>query len=133
MNTLECWFRGLADINRLRILNLLMQGELCGCDIQHVLGSKQSNVSRHLAYLRNCGLLQHRRHGYRVYYQLAKSVSVDHKLLFDYLAHALGREETFGADRKRLKAAIKSGACTVSEWSPHDAAGNRTRLRMPQK
>ena len=37
MSELEKYCKGLADINRLRILNLLMRGELCGCDIQYVL------------------------------------------------------------------------------------------------
>ena len=48
MNEVERYFKGLADNNRLRIINLLMHGELCGCDIQYVLEASQPNVSRHL-------------------------------------------------------------------------------------
>ena len=43
--TLEVFFKGLADVSRLRILSLLLHGELCGCDIQYVLDASQSNVS----------------------------------------------------------------------------------------
>jgi ArsR family transcriptional regulator len=45
-------FKGLADPTRLRILNLLPHGELCGCDIQVVLETPQPNASRHLTYLK---------------------------------------------------------------------------------
>lgn len=44
--TVEQCFMGLADRTRLRMLNLLMRGKLCGCDVQYVLGVSQSNVSR---------------------------------------------------------------------------------------
>jgi DNA-binding transcriptional ArsR family regulator len=36
MKEVEAYFKGLADRNRLRIVGLLLQGELCGCDIQYV-------------------------------------------------------------------------------------------------
>ena len=65
MERLASYFKGLADENRLRILNLLFHGELCGCDIQHVIGASQSKVSRHLSYLKNAGLVLDRRVGYR--------------------------------------------------------------------
>jgi ArsR family transcriptional regulator len=113
--SLEGFFKGLADTSRLRILNLLFQGELCGCDIQHVLEASQSNVSRHLTYLKNSGLVLDRRSGYRVYYRLRTSSSLDHKLLFEYLRSAVKRDKLFAADVKKLKDAIKEGACTVSE------------------
>lgn len=115
IKNLEGFFRGLADTSRLRILNLLFQGELCGCDIQHVLGASQSNVSRHLTYLKNSGLVLDRRSGYRVYYRLTASSSLDHKLLFRYLRDAFKRDKQFSDDLKTLKEAIKEGACTVSD------------------
>ncbi len=63
---LDQYFRGLADATRVRILNLLLHGELCVCDIQRVLDSPQPNVSRHLTYLKNSGLVLDRREGFRV-------------------------------------------------------------------
>lgn len=118
---LEAFFKGLADVSRLRILNLLLHGELCGCDVQYVLDATQSNVSRHLTYLKNSGLVLDRRAGYRVYYRLTTKISPDHKLLFEYLQQAFRREKVFADDLKTLKKAIRQGACMVSTG----AAGSR--------
>jgi ArsR family transcriptional regulator len=114
MKGLEDYFKGLADINRLRIINLLLQGELCGCDIQYVVGSSQSNVSRHLAYLKRSGLVVDRREGYRVYYRLIQDNKPEYKGLLTYLRVAL-TDKVFTADSKTLKQAIRDGACTISE------------------
>lgn len=114
MAIIEAYFKGLADINRLRIINLLQTGKLCGCDIQYVIESPQSNVSRHLTYLKRCGLVQDRREGYRVYYHLSEQASRESADLMAYLKGAL-TDKVFIADRKRLAKAIKEGACSVSE------------------
>jgi len=117
MTDLEKLFKGLADMNRLRILNLLTRGELCGCDIQYVLESSQPNVSRHLQYLKNSGLVLDRRDGYRVYYRLADAKGGIRKALFDFLEQAFRSEEPFRSDGKRLKEAVSEGACSISEVS----------------
>ncbi|HEX3093384.1 MAG TPA: metalloregulator ArsR/SmtB family transcription factor [Candidatus Angelobacter sp.] len=114
MGTVEDYFKGLADINRLRIMNLLLTGELCGCDIQYVIGVTQSNVSRHLTYLKRSGLVSDRRAGYRIYYRLMKDNKPEYKALVAYLKIAL-KDKLFLADTKKLKEAIKHGACSVSE------------------
>lgn len=75
MNTDEyaSLFKCLSEPVRLRILFLLLdKGELCVCDIVDTLGLSQSVVSRHLAYLRNNGLLSTRREGVWIYYQVIK-------------------------------------------------------------
>jgi ArsR family transcriptional regulator len=64
-------FKALADETRLKILLLLMNGELCVCEIIAALELPQSTVSRHLAYLRNSGWVSGRRQGNWMYYQLA--------------------------------------------------------------
>jgi len=46
-----------ADPTRLRVLNLLGAGELCVCDIVEILDLPQPTVSRHLAALRDTGLV----------------------------------------------------------------------------
>ncbi len=114
MAIIEAYFKGLADINRLRIINLLQTGELCGCDIQYVIESPQSNVSRHLTYLKRCGLVQDRRKGYRVYYRLSEQASRESAALMAYLKGAL-TDKVFVEDRKSLAKAIKEGACSVSD------------------
>ncbi len=65
-------FKALADETRLRILNLIRHRELCVCQIVDVLGLGQSKVSRHLAHLRNAGLVSDRREGLWMYYSMAQ-------------------------------------------------------------
>jgi DNA-binding transcriptional ArsR family regulator len=117
MGNIETYFKGLADLSRLRIINLLQAGELCGCDLQYVIQSPQSNVSRHLTYLKHCGLVQDRREGYRVYYRLFEQDSPEYKALIAYLKGALN-DKLFADDRKRLARAVREGACSISELKP---------------
>jgi ArsR family transcriptional regulator, arsenate/arsenite/antimonite-responsive transcriptional repressor len=114
-------FKALADANRLRIVNLLLHGELCVCDIQYVLENSQSNISRHLAYLKNSGMVLDRRDGYRVFYRIANPRESNRKLLFDFLRQIFKDEGKLEQDTKRLKDAIASGSCTISEWKPFSA------------
>ena len=123
----ESYFKGLADVNRLRIMNLLLHGELCGCDIQYVLETSQSNVSRHLGYLKRSGLVMDRRVGFRIYYRLAEAVSPEHKNLIAFLREAL-TDAVFIADEKKLKKAIKNGACSISEANVNLGAQARRNL-----
>ncbi len=65
-------FTALADETRLRILNLLGEGELCVCDLIKILKEPQSKISRHLAYLRRSGLVKGRKDGLWMHYRLSK-------------------------------------------------------------
>jgi len=62
-------FRTLSDPTRVRVLALLEQQELAVQELMDVLGMAQSRVSRHLAILREAGLLQDRREGTYVFYR----------------------------------------------------------------
>jgi DNA-binding transcriptional ArsR family regulator len=70
MERVEGIFKALADGTRLRILNLLLQEDACVCEVGSALGLPQPLVSRHLAYLRNAGLVLDHREGMRVRYSL---------------------------------------------------------------
>jgi ArsR family transcriptional regulator, arsenate/arsenite/antimonite-responsive transcriptional repressor len=128
MKELEQYFKALGDGNRLRILNLLLHGELCVCDIQYVLESSQPNVSRHLAYLKGSGLVVDRRDGFRIFYRLAEPRQGTRKRLFEFLQEVYKHEEQLQEDTRRLKAAIDRGSCTVSEWKPYSAIGTAKSL-----
>ena len=72
MLTPVTFFKALADDTRLRCLMLIaQQGELCVCELMAALDESQPKVSRHLAQLRKTGLLQDRRQGQWVFYQLS--------------------------------------------------------------
>ena len=126
MKELERSCKGLADGNRLRILNLLLHGELCGCDIQYVLDTSQPNISRHLQYLKNSGLVLDRRDGFRIFYRLAEPIQGVKKYLFEFLQRACKNEEPFQDDTRKLKEAIQDGSCTRSEWRPYSVLPKTT-------
>jgi ArsR family transcriptional regulator len=76
MKYLAQTFKALSNETRLRILALLTHGELCVCDLMAVLQLPQSSVSRHLAYLRNTGLIADRREGMWMYYRLEDQLQI---------------------------------------------------------
>lgn len=65
------FFHALSDPTRLRCLALLhAQGELCVCDLTRALGQSQPKISRHLALLRDLGIVKARREGVWMHYHL---------------------------------------------------------------
>ena len=65
------FFRALGDLTRLRVLVLLVgEGELCVCELTHALDEIQPKVSRHLAQLRELGMVLDRREGQWIYYRM---------------------------------------------------------------
>jgi DNA-binding transcriptional ArsR family regulator len=75
MEILQKVFKTLSDPTRVRVLALLEQEELAVQELMDVLDMAQSRVSRHLAILREAGLLQDRREGTHVFYRFAISDS----------------------------------------------------------
>lgn len=67
------FFHGLSDLTRLRIVELLLEGEKNVSELVALLGQPQSRVSNHLACLRWCGYVDSRREGKFVYYRVADS------------------------------------------------------------
>lgn len=63
LHEMENLFLALADRTRLRLLNLMRDNEICVCYFTEALGESQPKISRHLAYLRNAGLVEARREG----------------------------------------------------------------------
>lgn len=66
-------FQALADEKRIRILELLDEGELCVCDLAGALGLSQPLLSFHLRSLREAGLVSSRKAGRWVYYSLIRA------------------------------------------------------------
>jgi ArsR family transcriptional regulator len=101
-NPVDRMFRAFSDPTRLRILNLLLPGELCVCDIVDTLRIPQPTASRHLAYLRNSGLVEVRRDGLWMYYKLATPLSPFHKKLIECLACCSQDVPQLAKDSKQL-------------------------------
>src|SRR3954467_15869359 len=87
---LEGVFKALADATRLRILHLLMAGEVCVCDIHDSLKIPQARASRYLAYLRRVGLVTARREGLWMHYRLAGSHDPSVAAIRDATTHGPG-------------------------------------------
>lgn len=85
------FFRLLGDANRLRILSLLAQRDLCVCDLASVLEMSESAVSHQLRTLRSLRLVSYNKRGRKVYYRL-----LDHHVLELYRSVAEHLDESDG-------------------------------------
>lgn len=93
----------LADVNRLRILNLLLAAkELCVCDIERVLAVPQARVSRHLTILRNSGWVAARRDGRWMHYRLTDDTPMKRDLARAFRRNWADAPE-FTRDLERLR------------------------------
>jgi ArsR family transcriptional regulator len=104
---LERLFRALADATRLRILGLLLTGDVC--DIHESLRAPQPRVSRHLASLRRAGLVRTRREGLWVHYRLADLTDPVMHALTGAVRHALTHTDAVRRDAVRLQK--RTGCC----------------------
>jgi ArsR family transcriptional regulator, arsenate/arsenite/antimonite-responsive transcriptional repressor len=79
-------FLACSDTSRLRILNLiLLNGEMCITDLEHILEFTQTKTSRHLLYLKNSGILTSRKFNQWVFYQLKDEVFDITRQIFQFL------------------------------------------------
>src|SRR5579864_3634828 len=108
---MEMLFKALGDATRLRILGLLLTGEVCVCHISQSLKIPQSKASRHLAYLRRTGLVATRRDGLWIHYRLATSTDPVVAAISEAVRCALTHTDVVRRDAERLHRKTKSGAC----------------------
>ena len=107
----DLMFRAFCDRTRLRILNLLQDGELCVGDIVESLQIPQPKVSRHLAHLRKAGLMTVRKEGLWCHYSLAPPTSEFHRKLLECAATCFQEVPEIKSDNCRAKKLRKSGGC----------------------
>jgi ArsR family transcriptional regulator len=103
---LESVFKALADQTRLRILALLGNNEVCVCHIHDSLELPQPTVSRHLAYLRRAGLVDVRRDGIWMHYQVARALDPTVQAVVNAAVEALTDVRTTAEDRKQFQRAF---------------------------
>jgi ArsR family transcriptional regulator len=103
--------KALADESRLRILNLLRNGELCVCDIESVLGIKQSNTSRHLNRLKIAGIIASQKKSQWVYYRLNDETFTNFPFLSVILNDELEKIDICKKDIELLEKIKASGRC----------------------
>jgi ArsR family transcriptional regulator len=104
-------FRALGDENRVRIVALLVHGELCVCHLETALGISQPNCSRQLGILKAAGIVDSRREGTWVYYGITDQEHESVKAVLGVLAKTFGAERALRADHQRLKKNCGPDAC----------------------
>jgi len=104
-------FRAFSDPTRLRILHLLLDGELCVGDLVKILKVPQPTASRHLAYLRRTGLVATRRNGLWNYYALQPAANEFHRNLLKCLRGCFDAVPAIGKDCSRAKSVKRAGGC----------------------
>jgi ArsR family transcriptional regulator, arsenate/arsenite/antimonite-responsive transcriptional repressor len=102
VNPVDRMFRAFSDPTRLRILHLLLPGELCVCDIVNTLRIPQPMASRHLAYLKKSGLVEGRRDGLWIHYKLATPQTAFHRKLIECLGCCFQDVAQLAKDSRQL-------------------------------
>jgi ArsR family transcriptional regulator, arsenate/arsenite/antimonite-responsive transcriptional repressor len=106
IDDLETVFKALADKTRLRILALLGNNEVCVCHMHDSLALSQPTVSRHLAYLRRSGLVEARRDGVWMHYQVSRSLSPLVRGFVSAAIDALQQVPAASQDRRQFQRAF---------------------------
>ena len=88
-------FKILSDTNRLRILNILYEKELCVCELEYLLGISQSNLSKHLRLMSQAGFLESRRQNKFAYYKINETVLKEHPFLITIFETEITKEADF--------------------------------------
>ena len=105
---METFFLALADKTRLRLLNLMREDEVCVCFFTEVLNESQPKVSRHLAYLRNSGIVIARREGKWMNYRITKPENENAMQVLNDTLEWLASQEEMQNDYNKLAAACCS-------------------------
>ncbi|HEX3703749.1 MAG TPA: metalloregulator ArsR/SmtB family transcription factor [Vicinamibacterales bacterium] len=133
LTAMDTTLRALADPTRLRVLALLVGGEVCVCHLHDTLDVPQPKASRHLAYLRRAGLVETRKDGLWVYYRLANSTDPVLRSLVHTAIHCAGHLDTVVRDRHKLEEAtgrsVASPAAKLACCPPLSRVSPRARRR----
>ena len=103
LNEMDMFFKMLADSTRLRCLMLMQaEGELCVCELTHALNLSQPKISRHLAHLREAGILVARRNGTWMNYRINSDLQGWALQILQLTLDGVRNQKPFESDRKML-------------------------------
>jgi ArsR family transcriptional regulator len=109
---IERFFQALGDTTRLRLLNLMGDQEICVCYFVEILNQPQPKISRHLAYLRNAGIVTTRRDGRWMHYRIVMPPNEGATRVLQEILQWFKVEKTMQADRAKLTKAC----CTPEKF-----------------
>jgi ArsR family transcriptional regulator, arsenate/arsenite/antimonite-responsive transcriptional repressor len=112
-------FAALADPTRLRLLNLMDGREVCVCYFVEILKQSQPKVSRHLAYLRNAGIVSARREGKWMHYSIERPCDARACAILDATLMSFKADLDMQSDLARLgKACCEPQSFVALEGAP---------------
>lgn len=100
-------FKALSEDSRLRILALLIDGDMCVCDIENELNMTQSNVSRHLIALKNSGIVDSKKRAQWAFYGINDQFKSDNQLLWLYLKEKL-KQIPYDSSAKKSNSLVRN-------------------------
>ena len=83
MNPTE-WLKQLSHETRLRLVVLLLERELCVCELEEILGERQVNITKHLNKLKDTGMVTVRREKQRGFHTVSETLHAETALI-EYL------------------------------------------------
>jgi len=98
-------FAALSDPTRLRLLNLMDGREVCVCYFVEILKQGQPKISRHLAYLRNAGIVSARREGKWMHYSMERPEDAGAAAILDAALMSFRADREMQTDLARLSKA----------------------------
>lgn len=101
--------KALSDETRMRILNILKDGDLCVCEIEVILNINQSNASRHLNKLTNARIIEYYKVAKYVYYKLNENALKEYEFIKEILETQTLKIDQFNKDIERIKKYKNSG------------------------
>lgn len=102
MNQLTTITHALSDHNRLRLLAACMDRERCVCQLVELIDLSNASISKHLATLRNAGLLESRKDGRWVHYQTPPSPAAIITDALTFVRTYAMNDDQFQTDRTKL-------------------------------
>jgi ArsR family transcriptional regulator, arsenate/arsenite/antimonite-responsive transcriptional repressor len=99
----------LGDDSRIKILNVLRDGELCVGEIEHILGMTQSNVSRHLNRLYNFKIIIYEKKAQWIYYKINENILNEYPFIKELMDIEVTKIEQCKKDIEKLSAYKQSG------------------------
>lgn len=107
-------FKALSDPNRIRIMKMVVERELCMCELREILDLSNSTVSKHLTILRDAGLLLDSKDGKWVNFRLNdKSEHRFIRSVISLMKNSFDDDEAMQEDLKKVRKVDRIKICNL--------------------
>ncbi len=109
-------FKAIAEINRVRILLMLLKKSLCVCELTEILQLSTSTVSKHLSILKNTGFISYEKEGKWINYKIVDNIQDDIiKNILDNLPKWFENDEIIKKDIETIKKIDRNIICNLTD------------------